>query len=68
MKIVVNPDVAGDVWVSTDVGLFHSTDYGSTFTAIEGVSQAWAIALGVAATVRGIPRFAVSLFFDYYDF
>ncbi|KAK0473160.1 hypothetical protein IW261DRAFT_1553088 [Armillaria novae-zelandiae] len=49
VKIAVNPDVAGDVWVSTDVGLFHSTDYGSTFTAIEGVSQAWAIALGAAA-------------------
>ncbi|KAK0456252.1 hypothetical protein EV421DRAFT_1886703 [Armillaria borealis] len=55
VKIVVNPDVAGDVWVSTDVGLFHSTDYGSTFTALEGVSQAWAIALGVAATDGGYP-------------
>ncbi|KAK0246051.1 hypothetical protein EDD85DRAFT_944431 [Armillaria nabsnona] len=55
VKIVVNPDVAGDVWVSTDVGLFHSTDYGSTFTAIEGVTQAWAIALGAAATDGGSP-------------
>ncbi|SJL05981.1 related to endoglucanase [Armillaria ostoyae] len=55
VKIVVNPDIAGDVWVSTDVGLFHSTDYGSTFMAIESVSQAWAIALGVAATDGGYP-------------
>lgn len=33
-KIRVHPTVAGDVWASTDVGLFHSTNYGSTFTQI----------------------------------
>lgn len=55
VKIVVNPGVAGDVWVSTDVGLFHSTDYGSTFMVVGGVSQAWAIALGAAATDGGYP-------------
>ncbi|KAJ7630671.1 hypothetical protein FB45DRAFT_990628 [Roridomyces roridus] len=45
-KVIVNPTVSGDVWVSSDAGLFHSTNFGSSFTAIPGISQAWAIALG----------------------
>jgi len=49
VKIVVNPSQSGDVWVSTDKGIFHSTDSGSSFTAISGVSAAWAIALGAPA-------------------
>jgi xyloglucan-specific exo-beta-1,4-glucanase len=34
------------VWVSTDKGLFHSTNFGASFTAVEGVTQAWAVGLG----------------------
>jgi len=45
-KIVAHPTVAGDVWVSTNTGLFHSTNFGATFKAISNVSQAWAITLG----------------------
>ncbi|KDR85178.1 hypothetical protein GALMADRAFT_218259 [Galerina marginata CBS 339.88] len=55
VKIVVNPGVTGDVWVSTDKGLFHSTNSGSSFTAVSGVSQAWAIALGAPAKAGGYP-------------
>ncbi|KAF8973745.1 hypothetical protein BDZ97DRAFT_1912214 [Flammula alnicola] len=55
VKVVVNVNVTGDVWVSTDTGLFHSTDTGSTFTAITGISQAWAIALGAPAKAGGYP-------------
>ncbi|CAL1695971.1 unnamed protein product [Somion occarium] len=55
VKIVVNPSVTGDVWVSTDKGIFHSTDLGSTFTSLSGVSQAWAIALGAPAKAGGYP-------------
>lgn len=55
VKIVVNPNVTGDVWVSTDEGLFHSTSLGSTFTAVPGVTQAWAIALGAPANAGGYP-------------
>ncbi|TFY77051.1 hypothetical protein EWM64_g6961, partial [Hericium alpestre] len=54
-KVVVNPNTTGDVWVSTDKGLFHSTDKGSSFTVVAGVSQAWAIALGAPAKSGGYP-------------
>jgi len=55
VKVVVNPGVTGDVWVSTDKGLFHSTNSGSTFSAISGITQAWAIALGAPAKTGGYP-------------
>ncbi|KAF9535842.1 Oligoxyloglucan reducing end-specific cellobiohydrolase [Crepidotus variabilis] len=55
VKIVVNPSVTGDVWVSTDKGLFHSTNSGTSFTTISGISQAWAIALGASAKSGGYP-------------
>jgi xyloglucan-specific exo-beta-1,4-glucanase len=55
VKIVVNPTVTGDIWVSSDQGLFHSTNTGSSFTAISGVSEAWAIALGAPAETGGYP-------------
>jgi xyloglucan-specific exo-beta-1,4-glucanase len=45
-KIVANPTVAGDVWASTDKGLWHSTNYGKTWTGIPGATQGWAFALG----------------------
>jgi xyloglucan-specific exo-beta-1,4-glucanase len=50
VKIVANTNTAGDVWVSTDTGLFHSTNYGASFTAATGVTQAWAIGLGAPKT------------------
>lgn len=53
--IAVNPDITGDVWVSTDKGLLHSTDSGATFSAISGISQAWGIALGVPASAGAYP-------------
>ncbi|TFY66171.1 hypothetical protein EVG20_g4923 [Dentipellis fragilis] len=55
VKIVVHPNITGDVWVSTDKGIFHSTDSGSTFAKLPGVSQAWAIALGAPAKSGGYP-------------
>jgi len=53
--IAVHPDVTGDVWVSTDQGLFHSTNNSTTFAAIPGISQAWGIALGAPKTSGGYP-------------
>lgn len=55
VKVVVNPAVTGDVWVSTDKGLFHTTDSGSSFATISGFTQAWAIALGAPKTTGGYP-------------
>ena len=42
-KIAAHPTVAGDVWVSTNTGLLHSTNSGATFKAVPNVSQAWDI-------------------------
>ncbi|KAF8757674.1 hypothetical protein RHS01_03578 [Rhizoctonia solani] len=53
VKIASNTNKAGDVWVSTDKGLFHSTNYGASFTAAKGVTQAWAIGLGAPKTTGG---------------
>ena len=44
--IRANPTVAGDVWASTDKGLFHSANYGATFTQAKGVTQGFAFSLG----------------------
>ncbi|KAJ7919159.1 Oligoxyloglucan reducing end-specific cellobiohydrolase [Mycena leptocephala] len=54
-KVIVNPKVSGDVWVSTDTGLFHSTNSGTSFTAIPGITAAWAIALGAPKTATSYP-------------
>ncbi|KAK7461821.1 hypothetical protein VKT23_008252 [Stygiomarasmius scandens] len=55
VKIAVNPGITGDVWVSTNSGLFHSTDSGATFEQIDGISQAFAIALGAPANDGDYP-------------
>lgn len=47
--IKVHPTVAGDVWYSTSSGLFHSVDFGQTFTTISDVTSAYGIALGKGA-------------------
>ncbi|KAJ2899840.1 Xyloglucanase [Zalerion maritima] len=49
--IVTHPDNAGEMYVSTDVGIFSSTDYGSSFTAVSGdVTGTYHIALGVGSS------------------
>lgn len=53
--MLVNPGVTGDVWASTDKGLFHSTNSGTTFTSISGVTQAWSIGFGAPVTTGGYP-------------
>ncbi|KAK7049315.1 hypothetical protein VNI00_005916 [Paramarasmius palmivorus] len=55
VEIAVNTGTTGDVWVSTDTGIFHSTDSGKTFTAVSGVSQAWSVALGAPKSSGGYP-------------
>lgn len=35
-QIRVHPAVAGDIWATTDTGLFHSVDFGKTFSQSAG--------------------------------
>ncbi|KAF7306680.1 Carbohydrate-binding module family 1 protein [Mycena indigotica] len=59
-KIAVHPSVTGDVWVTSDNGLFHSTNMGSTFTKISGPTAAWQMALGAPKTAGGYPALFVA--------
>jgi len=54
-QIRVHPTVAGDVWASTDVGLFHSTNFGTTFTQVGSVTAGYSFALGAASTSTAYP-------------
>ncbi|KAF8519309.1 putative endoglucanase C [Gautieria morchelliformis] len=53
VKIAVNPTKAGELWVSTTSGIFHSTDFGITLTALPSVAEAWGLALGASAANGG---------------
>lgn len=46
--IAVHPTTAGEVWVSTDVGLFRSTNYGAAFTQVgaSALTNTQQVALG----------------------
>ncbi|KAG8990048.1 hypothetical protein FRB93_003334 [Tulasnella sp. JGI-2019a] len=47
---------AGEFWVSTAVGLWHSNDFGHTVTGLSGnLSEAWSISVGAPATSGGTP-------------
>lgn len=54
-EIAVNPRVTGDVWVSSDRGLFHATSLYGSFTALSGMTQAWGISFGAPAITDGCP-------------
>ncbi|KAH7105000.1 hypothetical protein BKA62DRAFT_691347 [Auriculariales sp. MPI-PUGE-AT-0066] len=60
VRIVARWDKAGEVWVSSDKGLWHSTNYGTSFTQITTVTQAWHIGLGAPQTTGGSPSVYVS--------
>ncbi|KEP52011.1 glycoside hydrolase family 74 protein [Rhizoctonia solani 123E] len=60
VKIVVNLNTSGDLWVSTDKGLFHSTNFGATFTADSSVTAALAIGLGAPKTAGGYPALYIA--------
>ncbi|KAI0973421.1 glycoside hydrolase family 74 protein [Xylaria arbuscula] len=48
--IAAHPTTAGEVWASTDVGIFRSTDFGSTFTKVStALTNTYGIALGLGS-------------------
>ncbi|KAG8899715.1 hypothetical protein FRC00_001041 [Tulasnella sp. 408] len=61
--ITVNVKATGDVWVSTDVGLFHTVNNGTTFTQISGFTVAYSVSTGASKTTGGYP--AVFVFGTY---
>lgn len=46
---------AGELWISTDRGLWHSVDFGKTVVGLSGVTSAYSVAAGAPATTGGIP-------------
>ncbi|KAG2015598.1 CEL6 protein [Coprinopsis cinerea AmutBmut pab1-1] len=63
-QVAVNTNQTGDIWVSTDKGLFHSTDSGESFTQIEGITQAWSVSLGAPAASEDYPTIFVAANID----
>ncbi|KAH7161673.1 family 74 glycoside hydrolase [Dactylonectria macrodidyma] len=49
--IEVHPTTAGDLYVSTDVGIFHSTNYGTSFTKVStALTNTYRISLGKSSS------------------
>ena len=52
---------AGELWTSTEHGLWHSTDFGKTVIGLSGgLTQAWSVATGAPATAGGQPTLFVA--------
>ncbi len=51
VTLVANPYVAGDLWLSTYIGIYHSTDFGASFTQNSALAfqNVPAIAIGAPA-------------------
>ncbi|THH08451.1 hypothetical protein EW145_g2691 [Phellinidium pouzarii] len=54
-QIAASPFTAGEFFVSTSHGVWHSTNYGANFTGLGGPTQAWSIAAGKGASASGPP-------------
>ncbi|KAF8861275.1 Oligoxyloglucan reducing end-specific cellobiohydrolase [Acephala macrosclerotiorum] len=49
VKMAAHPAIAGEVWLSRDLGIYHSTGFGNSFTQSPSVTGANAIAVGNGA-------------------
>jgi hypothetical protein len=48
-RLYATPGKEGDLWIAAFHGLYHSKDFGETFTRMEGVSEVHAFGFGKAA-------------------
>ena len=62
--IVVNWKTSGDLWISTDVGVFHSSDFAANFYQISGFTFASGVALGAPKTTGGYPAVFAAGFYS----
>jgi xyloglucan-specific exo-beta-1,4-glucanase len=51
----VNWATGGDLWITTDAGLFHSSDFAASFHQISGFSSARGVALGAPKVTGDYP-------------
>lgn len=54
-RIIVNWATGGDLWITTNLGLFHSSDFAATFRQIPGFTFAFGVALGAPKSTGGYP-------------
>ncbi|KAL5482494.1 hypothetical protein ACEPAI_9088 [Sanghuangporus weigelae] len=52
-QIAASPFTAGEIFVATDHGVWHSTDFGTTFRGLNGPTTAWSVAVGKPKTSGG---------------
>lgn len=55
IALEASPASQGDLWLTSNNGLYHSTDGGSTFAAVSGVSAGYGLGFGMAATGANYP-------------
>ncbi|KAH6913941.1 hypothetical protein BKA70DRAFT_649198 [Coprinopsis sp. MPI-PUGE-AT-0042] len=63
-EIAVHPSKSSDIWVTTNKGLFYSSNSGTSFTQIPGITEAWGVALGAPASSTAYPSIFVAANID----
>ena len=53
--MIVNWATGGDLWIATDVGLFHSSNFAASFRQISGFTVVSGVALGAPKTTGDYP-------------
>ena len=62
--ITVNWATGGDLWITTNVGLFHSSDFAASFRQIPGFTSASGVALGAPKSTGGYPTVFASAVYN----